>query len=154
MSSKEEPADDINTIQNYSKIPIYTQLYSRKGKEKEKDSNSSNEFNSSIDGNHENLPQMNESIIADNNGLHPEVVVPDKAKHASKQTTPYPISSYMTFSKMTYQYGTFSTTLHYEYIPKNSDEALAHSTNWRTAPRTLYNYHLRKDLLDVDGCLL
>ena len=96
-------------------------MYSRKGKEKAKDSN---KFNSSIVGNHANLPQINESIIADNNGLHPKVVVLDNAKPAGKQTTPYPISSYMMFSKATNQNRTFLTALHHEYILKNSDKVL------------------------------
>ena len=64
---EEEPADDIHTTQNYSKLPLHTQVYRRKGKEKAKESN---EFNSLIAGNHANLPQINESIIADNNDLH------------------------------------------------------------------------------------
>ena len=99
-----KPTDPIPTIPNYSKLPLYTQVYSRKGKEK------ANESNSSI--NDANLPQINDPTQ------------PDHAKPANKQTTPYPISSYMTFSKETDQYRTFVTALHHEYIPKPSAKAL------------------------------
>ena len=77
-------------------------MYSRKEKGKAKESN---ESNSSI--NDANLTQINESILVDNTDLYPWVIVPDNAKPADKQTTPYPISSYMTFSKATDQYQTF-----------------------------------------------
>ena len=84
----EEPGNNIHTIQNYSKLPLYPQVYSTKGKEKV---NESNESNSSI--NDANLPKIKESIIVDTNNLHPQVIVPDNPKPVDKQTTPYPIRS-------------------------------------------------------------
>ena len=53
---------------------------------------------------------MNEFVIIDENEeLHQEMDVQDKSKQADKKTTPYPISSYITFSKATNQYRTSLT---------------------------------------------
>ena len=107
-----KPPNSIPLIPNYRKLPLYPQVYSRKGKEKV------NESNSSI--NDANLPHITDPTQSDH------------AKLADKQTTPYPISSYMTFSKATNQYRTFLTTLHHEYIPKTSAEALT-IPHWKLA---------------------
>ena len=110
-----ETTNPIPPIPNYSKLPLYPQVYSKEGKEK---ANESNESNSSI--NDANLPQINDPTQ------------PDHAKPADKQTTPYPISNYMTFSKVIDQYRTFLTALHHEYIPKTSAEAL-NILRWKLA---------------------
>ena len=107
-----EHTNSIPLIPNYSKLPLYPQVYSRKGKEKV------NESTSSI--NDANLPHI------------PDPTQSDHAKLADKQTTPYPISSYMTFSKATDQYRIFLTALHHEYIPKTSAEALT-ILHWKLA---------------------
>ena len=49
-----------------------------------------------------------------------------------KRTTPYPLSSYLTFSKLTNDYKVFITTLQNEYIPKTSDEAIK-IPHWKLA---------------------
>ena len=41
------------------------------------------------------------------------------------KTTPYPLSNFLKFMKVSTPYITFLTSLHYENIPKNSDEALS-----------------------------
>ena len=140
-----EPTNPIPPIPNYSKLPLYPQVYSRKGKEKAKESNSSI--------NDANLPKINDPTQ------------PDHTKPADKQTTPYPISSYMTFFKATDQYRTFLTALHHEYIPKTSAEALT-IPHWKLAMEEELNAleanHTwdvvqlppTKNLLDVDGFLL
>ena len=60
LRHRAEPTDPIPPIPNYSKLPLYTQVYSRKGKEK---ANESNESNSSI--NDANLPQINDPTQPD-----------------------------------------------------------------------------------------
>ena len=47
--SRDRPANDINKIQKFSKLPIYNYLYSRKGKEKECNSTSNHETTPMVD---------------------------------------------------------------------------------------------------------
>ena len=121
--------EEFEGVENYSKAPTYTQVYARKGKIKETSIPSRRETELSIG--------PSEKDICKETGIQEESAQRDKIKNPENDlrqssNTPYPLSSYLTFSKATGQYRTFLTSLHQEYIPKNSDEALA-IPQWKQA---------------------
>ena len=142
--------DENDQIPNYSKTPIYSQVYTRKGNNIETIPNHSKEpLYSQVYIRKAKINDLNTGKIIDqpNKESAPSEIIPnetaDEATGTSKidqsnrgllekRTTPYPWSSYLTFSKLTNDYKAFLTTLHNEYIPNTSDEAIK-IPHWKLA---------------------
>ena len=137
---------EVEGVQNYSKAP--SRIYARKGKINETSLPSRRETELSIDSSdksdsYEKTGVLNpgdkqsHKEICKETGTQDEFAQKDKTKILEndlrqQNNTPYPLSSYLTFSKATDQYRTFLTSIHQKYIPKNSDEALA-IPQWKQA---------------------
>ena len=129
-------------IPNYSKTPIYTQVYTRKGNNIEAILNYSKAplYNQVyIKKAKINDSNIDKTINQPSEESDPSEIIPNETAHEAtgtskidqsniglleKRTTPYPLISYLTFLKLTDDYKVFLTTLQNEYIPKTSDEAI------------------------------
>ena len=120
---------DIDQIQNYSKVPTCTQVYTRKGNNREtipnyskeptytrvyikkarmKDSNTENNIHPSSEENDPSKTAPNETL---NEAVGINKTEQSNAVLLEKRTSPYPLSSYLTSSKVTNDYKVFLTML-------------------------------------------
>ena len=119
--------NNIETIPNCSKEPSHTQVYIRKAKTK--DLNTEKKIHRSSEESDPSKIAPNETLSEVFGNIEMDQSNTDLLK---KGSTPYPLSSYLTFSKVTDDYKVFLTTLQNEYIPKTSDEVIT-IPHWKLA---------------------
>ena len=118
---------NLENIPNHSKAPLYGQVYIRKAK-----INDSNTEQTIDKPNEESTPSKTIQNEPADEATGTSKIDQSNIDLLEKRTTPYPLSSYITFSKLTNDYKTFLTILHNEYIPNNSEEAIK-IPHWKLA---------------------
>ena len=110
---------NLENIPNHSKAPLYSQVYIKKAK-----INDSNTEKTIDKPNEESAPSKTIPNEPADEATGTSKIDQSNIGLLEKRTTPYPLSSYLTFSKLSNDYKAFLTTLHNEYIPNTSDEAM------------------------------